>query len=1116
MLGRLTFLLVALAVATLPLPAQAPATAQEQVAELSVTALQARIDAIQADTSLNAAAKAPLLEVLGRALESARVADSRRQALARYGDLRASAGDRLAQRRSELQALDNSRPGPPRPDLDLAALEQGLAAAQLAQTEAQKLAAEVEGERSRRAERRSTIPTQLAERRAKLDALPLQPAEAPDTDPRLAEARRLALLAERLQLQTEVDALAAELQTYDAEAELLRAESDLAARRTTAAKADADAWLVALQPMRAAAAQAAEREAQLAALRADPRLEVLAQGNAELAAAVAALAERRQRSERDKSSFDQERLRLQQDFDEIRKRAELVGPTDAVGALLRQRRTQLAETNRRHLQRTQSRADLIADAQLKTFEYDDRRRRLVEDPEAWLAQQLGAAAGAATLPTTLPPELLAEARRLRDVRRDLLQQLADGHAALLGTELDLQGTERQLTELIANYRAYVTERVLGIRSSAPVWRLDWRIAADAAGWLLDPRQWIEAGELLFAVLVEPIWPLALVLPLVVVLLLRRLLCRRLASHGERAARGTNVAYTPTALAAGDTLLIAMPVPALLLFCGWRLAGHPGCTDFGKALAAGAEQTSWSLFLVLALAALVRPRGLAEAHFQWQTTTVAHLRRAVPPLLLSVLPFTFLLSVLETAGDDRWIGTLGGLLLFGQVALLLLVFTRLLHPTSGIAGAGVRQATALQRFRQLWFLLAVGTPLALLAMVVFGYDFTVLQLARRLHVTVAVVVAGVFVHAMIVRSLVLERRRLQIRRAQERMQATKEGEAGAGTPDAAAVEAVDPQSLARQTQTLLRGALTIAVAVVVYQVWVDVLPALGALRGVVLWRDGSAAEPTLVTLADLLWGMFLLLAALAAARNVPALLELFVLQRLRMQPGERHAVSTLARYGILIVGIVWSFSSIGIGWSKVQWLVAAVSVGLGFGLQEIFANFVSGLMLLFERPIRVGDLVQVGTTIGRVTRIQIRATTIQDWDRKELVVPNREFVTREFTNWTLSDPVVRWTLTVGVAYGTDTDLALRLLEQIARESRHPLPEPRPEAVLVGFGESTLNLQLRAFFDMNNLDYRWMTDLYQAIDQAFQKAGISIAVPQRDVTLKLSEQVVTLLQRRRNGA
>ena len=135
----------------------------------------------------------------------------------------------------------------------------------------------------------------------------------------------------------------------------------------------------------------------------------------------------------------------------------------------------------------------------------------------------------------------------------------------------------------------------------------------------------------------------------------------------------------------------------------------------------------------------------------------------------------------------------------------------------------------------------------------------------------------------------------------------------------------------------------------------------------------------------------------------------------------------------LAGLALAFDAIGIGWSSIQWLVAAIGVGLGFGLQEIFANFISGLIILFERPIRVGDVVSVGDVSGTVSRIRTRATWITAFDRKELLVPNKEFVTGQLINWTLSDAVLRLSIPVGIAYGSDTNRAIEVLEQVAKES-----------------------------------------------------------------------------------
>jgi potassium efflux system protein len=170
------------------------------------------------------------------------------------------------------------------------------------------------------------------------------------------------------------------------------------------------------------------------------------------------------------------------------------------------------------------------------------------------------------------------------------------------------------------------------------------------------------------------------------------------------------------------------------------------------------------------------------------------------------------------------------------------------------------------------------------------------------------------------------------------------------------------------------------------------------------------------------------------------------------------------------------------------------------LQEIFANFVSGLIILFERPVRIGDVVTIDNVTGSVSRIQIRATTITDWDRKEYIVPNKEFVTGKLLNWTLSDKTNRIVVRVGVAYGTDTEKVLAILQEIADEHPLILKDPPPIVAFEGFGDSTLDLVLRCF--LPNLDNRLkvVTQLHVTIDRRFREAGIDIAFPQRDVHIR----------------
>jgi potassium efflux system protein len=245
--------------------------------------------------------------------------------------------------------------------------------------------------------------------------------------------------------------------------------------------------------------------------------------------------------------------------------------------------------------------------------------------------------------------------------------------------------------------------------------------------------------------------------------------------------------------------------------------------------------------------------------------------------------------------------------------------------------------------------------------------------------------------------------------------------------------------------------------------------------------------------------------------LPSLIEIVLLTRLDITAGGRYAVSKLTQYTIIAVGIVMVFGILGGSWSKIQWLVAALGVGIGFGLQEIVANFICGLILLFERPIRIGDVVTVGDTSGVVTRIRIRSTTIRNWDQKELIVPNKEFVTGRLLNWTLTDPMARIVARVGVAYGSDVALAMQLMREAVAEHNRILEDPEPLVTFEDFGDSALIIALRCYIE--SMDHRLQThsELNEAINRKFADAGIEIAFPQRDIHLDTSQPLDVRLHR-----
>ncbi|MDA1162478.1 MAG: mechanosensitive ion channel [Planctomycetota bacterium] len=355
---------------------------------------------------------------------------------------------------------------------------------------------------------------------------------------------------------------------------------------------------------------------------------------------------------------------------------------------------------------------------------------------------------------------------------------------------------------------------------------------------------------------------------------------------------------------------------------------------------------------------------------------------------------------------------------------------------------------------------------------------------------------------------------------------------------------DVEASTEQSRRLLRITVTTASLAGVWMIWVDVLPALRILDQWQLWAttvDVSAEDAGLsasssfssnsmrstypvanigdatatqemvtvvrhVTPRDIGLALIIVVLTLACARNIPGLMELWLLQRLPLDQSVRYAITTMTSYIIILLGVILSFSAISVGWSKVQWLATALTFGLAFGLQEIFANFVAGLILLFERPIRIGDVVTVDEVSGVVSRIRIRATTITNWDRKEYVIPNKEFITGRMLNWTLSDKINRVVITVGIAYGSDVAKAKELLLRVCNDHPLTLAEPATIVAFEGFGDNSLTFVVRTF--LPNLDNRLVVidALHTNIDRVFREANIEIAFPQRDLHLRSVDPAV----------
>ena len=227
----------------------------------------------------------------------------------------------------------------------------------------------------------------------------------------------------------------------------------------------------------------------------------------------------------------------------------------------------------------------------------------------------------------------------------------------------------------------------------------------------------------------------------------------------------------------------------------------------------------------------------------------------------------------------------------------------------------------------------------------------------------------------------------------------------------------------------------------------------------------------------------------------------VLAKTHLDIGVRMAMGTIVRYVLIVIGFIIIIQYIGVDLSVLTIIAGALGVGVGFGLQNITNNFVSGIIILFERPIKVGDRIEVGNVSGDVIRISMRSTTINTNDNISIIVPNSEFISSKVINWSHTDRNVRFNIPVGVSYNSDPERVREILMKVAEENEGVLKNPAPDVLLEEYGDSSINFTLRVWTsDYITQPNVLKSQLYYSTFKKFKKAGIEIPFPQRDIHVK----------------
>jgi potassium-dependent mechanosensitive channel len=1078
---------------------------------ISVEIVQSRLKQIDDSHDLDDAVKIKIHECFQQAIRELDSSQTWLASATRFEQMAASAADDLTAIKTDLANLP-AKPSLEIPDnITLPQIDQLISKKQSELDEYRARLVELEAEPNRRANRRVEIPKAAGAARDHLAQVDEQLQVQPPVDEpaALTAARRTLLQAQHRAVEYEIQAYEKEISAYEATSESLPLRRDLSARRVALADREIKQWQATVNQRRQQEAEKQLQQAKLDAARAHPAIKRLAQENAALADTRKKLAEDIANTTKSLEKTNKELAELKDQFKKAQEKVKAGGMTNAIGLLLRKQRETLpnVHTHRRDMNARQT---AISESQLSLLQLQDRRS-VLDDLEQQVHTELQNLNHDAELPDS--QELENAIRESLQTEKNYLVDLIGDQNIFFYKSIDLQNAEGQLINEADTFATYIDERVLWIASASFLNTTDVMGAGQVLWKIAGPNAFKEAFRALAIDFLQtpPVYLLAMGIfgPL---FYYRRRMREKIHKIGELAAAPNCCRMTPTIEALFLTLLIAAIWPGILAYLSWRMTAALDASEFCKAIGTGLAGTALVNFVLELLRHTCRMKGLGEAHLGWPSHNLKLLRHHLKWLNVVVLPQVFIVATLHAEENERWNDSLGRLCFIAAMLLSALFLQRILRPSVGVFQEYLasRRGGWMDRLRYVWYPAAVLLPLSLAGLAGAGYYYTSQQLASRMVISIYMLLGLFLLGSFLLRWVQVNRRKMSMAKARRRRATLllhNSADADATLP-AAAIAADGEQDLAAlnlQTRRLVEHSLALAGLFAIWCIWVDVLPALGFLNSVEVWKTTVNVSETVtkteaVTLAHLCLAILVLMTTFISARNIPGLLEMSLLHHLPVDAGVRYAVATVSRYMITIVGTVLTCNTVGLGWSKVQWLVAAVSVGLGFGLQEIFANFVSGLIILVERPIRVGDVITISDVTGTVSRIRMRATTIVDGDRKELIIPNKDVITGRVLNWTLSDQVNRIQIKVGIAYGSNTEQAANLLMRAAQEHTYVLDDPKPQVTFEAFGKSAMEFVLCCYLPNLEKRSKVLHELHMAIDHAFRTNAIEIAYPQQDIHVR----------------
>ena len=846
-------------------------------------------------------------------------------------------------------------------------------------------------------------------------------------------------------------------------------------------------------------------------------LKKMANRNIEIAKIIITVGRKENEADKALEILQARQKRMENDFAITSRRIKMMGLTRKSGQLLQAKRGMLL-TSRADPEIAKTRNESILTANLNS---DD----IVQEAQNYLPFKYNIYQELEKLEGKIPEEennsLTTSAFMLLESYRKLLEDSGKNYTRYIKTLNEQTATQKKINGTAIDFKDYINQRLLWTSSSGIFTIGSLVNSSKAVHWLLDSSNWkIFIKDIHTSFIRKPTIWILIILAFIVSILLQFLLPKQInrinefASQPKKDSAGRTIAVTIL------TILQAICIPLTIYAGALYISKMNAVHLFSRAICNGIIKATIAAIIFIIIIYFSKENGIGVKNFQWSKKLCSVLKKYIIFFLIITIPMVFLVVTVQNGPlGINFRSTLG------RSLFILLTFIMLLFVVIGFKK--IRSSKFDAKFVEwlkknyVWVnAVPVTILLALIILSATGYYFTAYEFSLNITHTFQFLVIFLLVKEVLHRIVFLSQLQIAYKKAETERKAERERRKlerqqqglDIDVTEDLNIDIIDTiignEELNEQTFKLINFILLIAMLVGIVIIWSDTFPSIQFLNNVVVWNSkvSTAADGTFVlkaiSLLNFLQAIFVFVCTTIIVKNLPAIIEIIFFRGKKAHPGTRHAFTLISKYIVTCIGFFLGLKFMGVGWAQFQYMAAAMTVGLSFGLKDIFANFVSGIIILIERPIRLGDSVTVGGSSGVVSKIRIRSTTITTFDRHELIVPNMAFLSEKIVNWSLSDKIMRVVIEIGIGYNSNAKEAEKILLEIANDNTKVLATPPSSVVFVGFGADSLDFKLRVYVNLSDQ----MTAQHQIrheINKRFNEAGIEIPFAQRDIHINADE-------------